>query len=70
MSKYLAGDGIFTMKEESDKIIITLCAWTRDTELEIIRLFDERRDIEIRIHDIGYIYEGEKPEIALSPAEV
>jgi hypothetical protein len=64
VSEYLAGDGIFIIREENDKIIVILCAWTRKKELEIIRLFNERKDTEIRIHNRGYIYEEGRPEIA------
>lgn len=73
MSKYLIGDGIFIIKEEDDRIIITLCAWMKQKEQEIIRLLDGGKNTEIRIHNIGYTY-GEtcKEEIRMmsSRAEV
>jgi len=64
VNEYLAGDGIFIIKEANNKIIVILCAWTREKELEIIRLFNKRKDTEIHIHNKGYIYEEERPEIA------
>ena len=72
MSEYLIGDGIFTVKKERGRIIITLYAWTKKRGKEVIRLLDTRGDTEIRIHDWGYIYEGggeEKTRVVLSFAK-
>lgn len=66
----LAGDGIFIIKEENSKVVITLCAWTTEKETEIIQLLDKRKDTEIRIHNMGYIYEKEKPKILLSLTKI
>ncbi len=70
MNKHLIGDGFFMIKEEEDRTIITLCAWTKEIELEIIRLLDNRKDTEIHIYNNGYIYGEERHEIALSLAEI
>ncbi len=56
MSEHLIGDGIFMVKEEDDRIIITLCAWMKQKEWEIIRLLDSRKSTEIHIYSRGYIY--------------
>ncbi|MCX8170495.1 MAG: hypothetical protein N3E47_00790 [Candidatus Bathyarchaeota archaeon] len=67
MDEHLIGDGIFMIKEENNRIIITLCAWTRRKEREMIRLLNSRRNTEIHVHNKGYIYEeirGEEIEIS------
>ena len=58
------------VREEEGRTIITLCAWTKEIELEIIRLLDNRKDTEIHINNNGYIYREEGPKIALSLAEI
>lgn len=66
MDEHLIGDGIFMIKEENNRIIITLCAWTRRKEREMIRLLNSRRNTEIHVHNKRYIYEeihGEEIEI-------
>jgi len=70
MNKHLIGDGFFMVREEEGRTIITLCAWTKEIELEIIRLLDNRKDTEIHINNNGYIYREEGPKIALSLAEI
>ncbi|MEM2247844.1 MAG: hypothetical protein QW332_07200 [Thermoproteota archaeon] len=67
MGDSMIGDGIFRIKEENNKIIITLCAWTRRKEREIIQLLNSRRNTEIHVHNEGYVYgeiRGEEIEIA------
>lgn len=70
INKHLIGDGFFMVREEEGRTIITLCAWTKEIELEIIRLLDNRKDTEIHINNNGYIYREEGPKIALSLAEI
>jgi hypothetical protein len=70
MNKHLIGDGFFMVKEEEGRTIITLCAWTKQIELEIIRLLDNRKDTEIHINNNGYIYGEERPEIALTLTKI
>jgi hypothetical protein len=70
MNKHLIGDGFFMVREEEGRTIITLCAWTKEIELEIIRLLDNRKDMEIHIHNNGYIYGEERPEIALTLTKI
>ncbi|MBC7130354.1 hypothetical protein H5T51_03920 [Candidatus Bathyarchaeota archaeon] len=62
METPVIGDGIFTVKVEDGKVIITLCAWNRRKERKIIKLLDSSIETELRIHDVGYVYSEPNPE--------